>query len=100
MPRRTGALMIVLALGVAATATATTLVHTSNPPQLRTGLYAAAGVESSAVYCTGLRAAAGAVQGVVTFLNTDRAPRTLSVEIVSDTHHRADATLHLAGHTK
>src|SRR5579872_5149858 len=100
MPRRTGVLMIFLALAVAGTATATSLVTTSNPPLLRTGLYAVAGVESSAVYCTGLSDAAGAVQGVVTFLNTSRAPRTLSVEIVSDTHHRADATLHLAGHTR
>ncbi|HVB70775.1 MAG TPA: DUF5719 family protein [Acidimicrobiales bacterium] len=100
MPRRSGLLIVVLVLALAATATATSLVKPSNPAQLRTGLYASAGVESSALYCTGLSDAAGGVQGVVTFLNTERSTRTVAIEIVSDTHHRADATLHLAGRTR
>lgn len=100
MPRRGGVLIVLLVLALAATATATSLVNPTNPTQLRTGLEVTAGVESSALYCTGLSNVAGGVQGVVTFLNTDRTARTVSVEIVSDTHHRASATLHLAAYTR
>jgi|GEM_PF-156715 len=100
MPRRGGVLAAVLTLALAATAVATTVSRPTNPSALPSGLAESAGVESSALYCTGLSDAAGGVEGVVTFLNTERTARAVSVSIASNTGHHATATLHLAGHTR
>ncbi len=100
MPRRDGPLAVLLILALVATATLTSVLRPKNPTALPTGLAVSANVESSALYCTGLSDTAGGVQGAVTFLNTGRAPRTVTVEIVSDTGHRASATLHLGGYTR
>jgi hypothetical protein len=72
MPRRR-TLYLVLAAGLAAVATLSTLVRPVNPAALPTGLAVSTAVESSALYCTGLSDAPGGVQGDVVFLNT-RAP--------------------------
>ncbi|MFI5036047.1 MAG: DUF5719 family protein [Acidimicrobiales bacterium] len=100
MRSRGVALAAGLVAALAATASLTSVLGATNPSALPAGLAVAAGAESSALYCTGLSDATGAVQGVVTFLNTEPASRTVTVTIVSDTGHHASATLHLAGHTR
>jgi hypothetical protein len=100
MARRGGVLAALLTLALVATAVVTTVSRPTNPSALPSGLAVSAGVESSALYCTGLSDAAGGVEGVVTYLNTVRAARVVSVSIVSNTGHHATATLHLAGHTR
>ena len=82
---RPGVLVAALALVLAATATASALVHSANPTSLPNALSVAGDAESTALYCTGLSGVGGGATGVVAFLNTQPTARTLSVTVVSDT---------------
>ncbi len=93
---RPAALVVTLALVLAATATVSAMVHSSNPTSLPNALSVAGDAESTAVYCTGLSAAGGGAAGVVSFLNTQPHARTLSVTVVSDTGRRVTRRLTVA----
>ncbi|MDE3065280.1 MAG: hypothetical protein KGJ36_06390, partial [Acidobacteriota bacterium] len=99
MPRR-APLVVVLGLVLAASATLTSLLAPANPAALPTGLAVSAHVESSALYCTGLSAASGAVPGTVELLNTGAATRTVLVSVVSDTGRRSGETVSLTGYAR
>lgn len=96
--RRRLPLLAVLTCALVVTAVASAHFTTSNPSALPSEL-TANGVESSALYCTGLSSPSGGVEGHVTFLNTSNGPRTVVVDVVSDTHHSAARTLHIAAYS-
>jgi hypothetical protein len=95
--RRRRPLLVVLAAALVVVGVAASHFKTSNPSTLSNGL-SANGVESAALYCTGLSSASDGVEGHVVFLNTSNGPRTVLVDVVSDTHRTATVTLHLAAY--
>jgi hypothetical protein len=92
------ALLLVLAAALLVTGVAASHFKTSNPSALPNAL-SENGVESAALYCTGLSGANGGVEGHVVFLNTSSDPRTVLVDVVSDTHRSTTATLHVAAYS-
>lgn len=95
---RRGSLLVVLALALAAVGTASTLEKSTNTVTASNSLSLSLKAESTALYCTGLTGTKGNAKGHVTFLNTSDAPRSLNVEVVSDTGNRATVSLKLAPH--
>jgi hypothetical protein len=91
-------LLWVLAAALVVTGVAAAHFKTSNPSTLANALNVN-GVESSALYCTGLSSANGGVEGHVVFLNTSSGPRTVLANVVSDTHRSASVTLHVAAYS-
>ena len=85
-------LVLVLDAVIAATAVATSVIHTSNPTVLASNI-SSGPVESTALYCTGL-GASGSPAGHVVVLNTADHTRDVTVEIDTDTG--ATQTRHLA----
>jgi hypothetical protein len=88
-------LLVVLALGVAATGFATTLHHPTNPSELPGGLRTSVNAESTALYCTGLSSAA---PGRVSFFNTADVARSLGVTVVSNLGATWSGTIELGAH--
>ena len=93
--KRVRPLLVLLALALGATGTATTLIHPTNPNNVPNGLDASADAESTAIYCTGLSGASGGLEGHVALLNTSGAVRTLSIQVVSNTGQRRTTTMRL-----
>jgi hypothetical protein len=92
-------LLVVLAAALVVTGVAASHFKTSNPSTLANGLNAN-GVESSALYCTGLSSANGGVEGHVVFLNTSSGPRTVLATVVSDNRRSDSVTLHVAAYSR
>jgi hypothetical protein len=95
---RHSSLYVALAGALALTGASMSLIGTSNPSPLVNALANTNDVESTALYCTGLSSVAGGLVGHVTFLNTTDSPRSIAVEIVSDSGQRARTTVQLAGY--
>ncbi len=96
-PRR-APLLFVLAVSLIVVGTLSTLSKSSNSALPATSLSLSKGVESTALYCTGLTGAKGDALGHVTFLNTTSSARTLNVVVVSDSANRGATSLTLAAH--
>lgn len=89
-------LVLVLAIVIAATGAATSLVHASNP-SIDAGSFSTGPIESTALYCTGL-GASGSPAGRVVVLNTANHTRTLDVRIDTDTGTSTTRRIELAAH--
>jgi hypothetical protein len=92
-------LVAVLAAGLAATGAAATLNHASNPSSQPSVLAASNGIESTALYCTGLTSAKYGAVGHVTLINTTDQSRQVSVNATSDTGQKWTEQLKIAGHS-
>ncbi|MGH9020789.1 MAG: DUF5719 family protein, partial [Acidimicrobiales bacterium] len=95
---RSRALAALLVAGLVVVAVTSSLSSPVNPTGLPGALANPAGVESSALYCTGLSDATGATQGAVVLLNTTDSTRDAHVTVVSDTGRLAEEPLTLAAH--
>jgi hypothetical protein len=91
-------LLVVLALALVVVGTASTLEKSHNSKLPPGSLSLVQGVESAALYCTGITGPKGDATGHVTFLNTTDSSRSLDVEVVSDTGDRSTTSLNLAAH--
>lgn len=88
-------LLLVLALALGVVATASSLAKSTNVMPSPGSLTSSKNAESTALYCAGLTDSKHHAPGHVTFLNTSNSPRSLSVQVISNTSIRASKTIDL-----